>query len=240
MPPAPPGRAAPRRGCRTRSGLPEVEHRDLLGHVHHQLHHVLDEQDRHPQSRAPGGCAGPDHRSPVRLMPAAGSSSSSSAGRAAAARANSRRRCSPNARLDASSSPLCARSASSSSPAISFRVRRVAPNQRGRKPLPGDVPGRVLRHPQVLPHREVREQADVLEGACNPGSQALVRRLPVHQLPAEVNGAGGRRVDAADHVDRGALARAVGSDQAEDLALGDGQVQPVEGPDSRRSASSVR
>src|SRR5437870_2906647 len=66
-------------------------------------------------------------------MPAAGSSSSSNAGFAASARANSSRRCSPKARLAASSSRLWARSKNSSVRSISSRVRRDPPSQRRRK-----------------------------------------------------------------------------------------------------------
>src|SRR5262245_18198183 len=66
-------------------------------------------------------------------MPAAGSSSSSSFGRAITARASSSLRCSPNARLAASSSRLCMRLENASTWSISARARREPPSQRTRK-----------------------------------------------------------------------------------------------------------
>src|SRR5688572_1949805 len=68
------------------------------------------------------------------FMPAAGSSRSSSPGRVANARASSRRRCSPNERLAASSSWREARPENSSSCAISSRTPFCPPSQRARKP----------------------------------------------------------------------------------------------------------
>src|SRR5450759_4454845 len=51
----------------------------------------------------------------------------------------------------------------------------------------------------------------------------------MHQvLPAVIHSALARLVDAGDHIEKRGLARAVGSDQAEDLAFVHGQAQLVQ------------
>ena len=53
-----------------------------------------------------------------------------------------------------------------------------------------------------------------------------MRRLPADRLlPGEADVALGRLVDAGDHVEDGRLAGAVGPDHADDLALGDAQLE---------------
>ena len=76
--------------------LAVVEHRDLLGDAHDDLHVVLDEQDR--QAALVAQLAhelGQRRRTPAGSCPAVGSSSSSSFGSDASARAISTRRWSP-------------------------------------------------------------------------------------------------------------------------------------------------
>ncbi len=80
---------------------------------------------------------------------------------AASARANSSRRCSPNARLAASSSRLCARSKNSSVRSISARAPREPPSQRRRKLSLALLAG-ILRDPEVLPDRSI-----VRTGGCS-------------------------------------------------------------------------
>ena len=86
--------------------LAEVEHGDPVGDAHHQLHDVLDQEDRDPaaaEAEDPlaelADLLGVHARG--RLV-----EQQELRARAASARASSRRRCSPNARLPASSSCL--------------------------------------------------------------------------------------------------------------------------------------
>ena len=76
------------------------------------------------------------------------------------------------------------------------------------------------------------EQADVLEGARHARRQHPVRRGAGDVAILEDDPSAGDRYDTADQIDRGALARAVGADQAEDLALFDFEVELVDGMDA--------
>jgi len=49
-------------------------------------------------------------------------------------------------------------------------------------------------------------------------------------VPEHGDHPGGDRQQGGEAADGGGLARAVGSEEAEDLALGDGEVEPVDGP----------
>ena len=88
----------------------------------------------------------------------------------------------------------------------------------------------VLGHPQVLPHREVREEADVLEGPGDAGPQGDVGRAVGDLRPLEPDAPRGGREHPADEVDGGALAGAVGADEPEDLPLLHGHVEAVHRP----------
>ena len=208
----------------------EVEHGDLLRHPHHELHHVLHEQDRHARVPYPANAPAqildllPVHagrRLIQQQQPGTG-------GRGAR-------------ELQAPLLPECEIRRELIALVSQIReleqLRDLPPRAAGgaeparEKPLRGDVLRRVLRHPQVLPHREVGEQADVLEGPGDSRPQAQVRRLAVHQIPVESNGPRSFSVHPANHVDGGALSRPVGADQAEDVALVDGEVQLVVGLD---------
>ena len=91
---------------------------------------------------------------------------------------------------------------------------------------------RILRHPKVLPDRKVAEQADVLKRARHARRQRPVRLCAGDVAILEHDPSAGDRQDAADQIDRGALARAVGADQAEDLALLDREIQLIDGTDT--------
>ena len=89
----------------------------------------------------------------------------------------------------------------------------------------------VLGHPEVLPDGEVREQADVLEGPGNAGPQGDVGRVVGDLRPLETHAPRGGREHPADEVDGRALAGAVRPDEPEDLPLLHGDVETVHGPD---------
>ena len=86
--------------CTSRGGafgdlLAVVEHQHAVAHAHHQLHVVLDQQDRRAVARGCARAARAASRVSVAFMPAAGSSSARSFGSVASARAISSRRWSP-------------------------------------------------------------------------------------------------------------------------------------------------
>src|SRR5438876_9058604 len=87
---------------------------------------------------------------------------------------------------------------------------------------------RVLGDPEVLPDRQLAEQADVLEGACDALRHALVRRHIGNVHGAKQDAAGGQRKQAANQIDDRAVARSVRTDQAENLAGGDRKVDAVD------------
>jgi hypothetical protein len=73
--------------------------------------------------------------------------------------------------------------------------------------------------PDVVEHREVGKQGDVLEGAANADLGDPVRR-PVQDAAAlHQDVAAGRLVEPRQAVEQRGLAGAVGPDQPEDLAL---------------------
>ena len=71
----------------------------------------------------------------------------------------------------------------------------------------------------VLDRAQVGEQADVLERARQAGIGHFMRLLARHGLTIEGAGAVLRDIQAGQHVEQRGLARAVGADQAVDLAL---------------------
>ena len=73
--------------------------------------------------------------------------------------------------------------------------------------------------PDVVEHREIGEQGDVLEGAADADFGDPVRRPLQDALAFHQDVAGARLVEPAQAVEQRGLAGAVRPDQAEDLAL---------------------
>src|SRR5262249_9672386 len=90
------------------------------------------------------------------------------------------------------------------------------------------VPG----HPDVLPHGELPEEPDVLEGAADAEAGPGVGRQPRDPAPAEddLTRAGG--IQAADGVEDGRLAGAVGTDDREDRAVPHRERHRLDGPEA--------
>jgi hypothetical protein len=84
------------------------------------------------------------------------------------------------------------------------------------KPVPAV---RVVADQQVLQHRRVLEQLDVLEGPGDAHLGHAVGRHVRQVVALERDGPGGGHVDPADQVEHRGLAGTVGADQGEDLAL---------------------
>ena len=76
----------------------------------------------------------------------------------------------------------------------------------------------VVADQQVLQHRGILEQLDVLEGARNAEPGDRMGRHVVEPAALEFQRAAGGLVDAADQVEHRGLAGAVGADQREHLA----------------------
>ena len=72
---------------------------------------------------------------------------------------------------------------------------------------------------QVLQHRGVFKQFDVLEGAGNAHGGHGMRRHIAQTLAQEIQMAGRGGVDAADQVEDRGFACAIGADECEHLAL---------------------
>lgn len=84
-------------------------------------------------------------------------------------------------------------------------------------------------HHQILARGEVVELVGDLEGAYQAFVEARVGRQRGDVLAEEADGARGRLQGAGDQVEQRGLARAVGADEAEDLALGHPQGAAIHG-----------
>ncbi|KAG1530812.1 hypothetical protein G6F50_017071 [Rhizopus delemar] len=80
----------------------------------------------------------------------------------------------------------------------------------------------------VLQRGHLAEQLHVLEGARDAGGGDVRWRQANQRLAREFHRAGGRHIDAGQHVHHGALAGPVRADQAVDGAALDGQVHLVQ------------
>ena len=86
----------------------------------------------------------------------------------------------------------------------------------------------VVADHDVVEDRQRQRQARALEGARDAGMVDGLRRGMGDVATAESDAAGIGRVDAGHDVEEGGLAGAVGTDQAENLALAHVEVEPVE------------
>ena len=197
--------------------LAVVDHLNRLADAHHDLHVVLDEQDRdlelvaqpadepHEVERLPAGsCRRPARRagaasvrSPARAQSRAGAGCRT-AGSSRLVRRRRRGR----------------RSSAASSPARHLALLRVVaagPEHGIGEHLTGP---QVMRRQHVLEHGHVGEQADVLERPRDAELRDLIRLLAVDARPVEMDFAFGRLVQARQQVEDRRLARAVRADQA--------------------------
>ena len=91
----------------------------------------------------------------------------------------------------------------------------------------------------VLQHRLVVEQADVLEGAGDAGPVDLGGGHAVDVLAVQQDGAVGGLVDLGQQVEDGGLAGAVGADEAGDLRAAQGNVEVVHGLEAAEGDAQV-
>ena len=84
-------------------------------------------------------------------------------------------------------------------------------------------------HQNVLDDAHLGEEAQVLEGSGDAAGDDLLGRLAIDALVQEGDRALGDLVDAGEYVEHRGLARAVGADQGDDLALVDVEADVVHG-----------
>jgi hypothetical protein len=72
---------------------------------------------------------------------------------------------------------------------------------------------RVIRHTDIVQHRKVGEDADVLEGAANAALRDEMRLKARYVLAAQGDAASRRLIQTGDHVEHGCLTGAIGSDK---------------------------
>ena len=103
----------------------------------------------------------------------------------------------------------------------------------------------VLRHQQVFQRGHAGKQADVLEGAgdvrrrghAEIGHAVEVELLAIGMRHGEQPG--GRLVEAGDAVEHRGLARAIGTDEAGDVAARGGEIQVVHGGEAAKAHSQM-
>ena len=111
------------------------------------------------------------------------------------------------------------------------RRRRRCTGHAGAPPQP-----RVRADQHVVEHAQVAEHAAVLEGAREAERGELLGRQAGDVAAREVDAAGVRRVEPGDEIEQRGLAGAVRPDDADQLALGDGERQRVDGGDAAEAA----
>src|SRR5271166_3542446 len=84
----------------------------------------------------------------------------------------------------------------------------------------------------IFEDRHVLEHADVLKGARESERGAAIRGKPLDPAPREPNGAFAGGQKAGDHIEGCRLTRAIWADEAVDLALGNAEVETVDGYDA--------
>ena len=183
-----------------------------------------------PRRRATARIAPPSSADSLVSRPAAGSSSSSTAGSVTSARAMPTRRATPCDNDDGRTS--------STSPSCELLDDLV--HQRGRRRAPGTeqvgevAPPRLVvgRDEQVLAHRHLLEQLDGLPRPHDAGAGPPLDRPRSMVVSPKRDRSARRRGEAGDDVEDRRLARAVRTDEPDDLAGFDREAHAVDRDDT--------
>src|SRR5438067_5097022 len=191
----------------------EVEHVHAVGDTHHQLHVVLDQQDRQLEVLAHPA----DQRAELSDLLVV------QASRRLVQEQQPRPRCERAGKLDAFLG-------------AEGELARRPIGEGGQADIAEDLAGapaaaRVPADQHMLEHRHRAEQLDVLEGARDPAADDAVRRRAQQAAPVEDDLAVVRPVEPRDQVEDRRLAGAVRPDQPDDLALTDVERDAVDGND---------
>jgi hypothetical protein len=161
------------------------------------------------------------------FSPDAGSSSGSSRGSRASARASFHRFWEPSGRLAAGWRWTSASSRRSSSvSALSRAARLLGPHGPQAEPFGQDARAHVavLGHQHVVQHAEAREELHVLEGARDAQVGDLVGTQMRDVVLEEADASAGGPIESRDAAEDGGLAGPVGTDQPDELAVVDLEV----------------
>ena len=191
-------------------------------------------------SRAACGCGRRADRSPRRsCRPPARRAAAARAWRRSA-RANSSRRCSPNARL-AGQFVALVREIEEFERAVDL----VAGAARAAEPAPQKILAGAARRNSARP-RDSARRSIARTGGCSgtcaqcPSDTRACGGSSEMSCAVEHDAARGQREQAADEIDDRALARAVRADQAENLRRGDRQIDAVDGAHAAEMLASGR
>jgi len=90
----------------------------------------------------------------------------------------------------------------------------------------------VATHHDVLEHRHVGKDLEILKGAPDPEGRSVRRREPVQEAAAEANAAPVEGEETADQVEERRLPGAVGADDRPDLSRKDLEADAGDGDDA--------
>ena len=107
-------------------------------------------------------------------------------------------------------------------------------------PVDPAEPARLAADEDVLRHRQVRAEVDLLVDGADPGLLRLQRAGEAHRLAVQRDRAGVDRVDAGQHLDQRRLAGAVLAHQGVDLAGEEPEVDVVERRDAGERLADPR
>src|SRR5579862_1450467 len=90
------------------------------------------------------------------------------------------------------------------------------------------VEARMVADQHVVEHGQRQAQTRALKRACDAGATNLLRRVPGDVASGEFDTAGVWTIKPRQNIEECRLARSVGADQAQDLALHDVKIQRIE------------
>ena len=111
---------------------------------------------------------------------------------------------------------------------VDLRPRAARAAQPAREKMLTALFAGILCNPEILPNGQLSEQAYILERSRDPRGHAHMRRQMGDIVTIEDDAACGRWKQTAYEIDDRALARAVGTNEAEDFAARHGQIDAID------------